>query len=260
MKAEPTMPTLLLWKDSALYVGPGFDAELHRHHALQLCVALDQPLRFRTATDKPWQQAEAVAINADQPHELQCQGTLVVLFISADSDIQTRIAADLFVDAGITAFSQDVKMLGQMLPASPAIDCIQGAAIKSVLLGLPANDSTAAASIDERVEQVMAYIQKYLDRKLPAELLAEEVALSADHLMTLFRKHVGLSIRQYVLWARIRRATEAVVGGMLLTEAAHEAGFSDSAHFTHSFRSTFGLPPNLLKLIGEHGMLLSCEQ
>ncbi|RZO82376.1 MAG: helix-turn-helix domain-containing protein [Oceanococcus sp.] len=45
---------------------------------------------------------------------------------------------------------------------------------------------------------------------------------------------------------------------MSLTEVAREAGFSDSAHFTHSFRRTYGLPPNLLKLIGEHGMPISC--
>lgn len=260
MTAELITTALLFWKDSALYAGPGFDAELHRHHALQLCVAMDKPLRFRSASDASWQEAQAVAINADQPHALQCQGALVVLFVSAESDIQAGITEKFFADNGIAAFSPDVEVLHQLLSVSPAIGCKQCAAIKGALLGLPANTGVSPVSIDERVEQVMAYIQKHLDRKLPAELLAEEVALSADHLMTLFRKHVGLSSRQYVLWARIRRATEAVATGMSLTEAAHEAGFSDSAHFTHSFRSTFGLPPNLLKLIGEHGLLVSCDQ
>lgn len=95
--------------------------------------------------------------------------------------------------------SQDVKMLREILSTTPAMDCIHAAAIKSALLGLSANGRRVPASIDERAEQVMAYIQEHLARKLSAERLAEEVALSADYLMTSFRKHVGLSIRQYVL-------------------------------------------------------------
>ena len=251
-------PSLLLWQDCAIYIGPGFDAELHRHHALQLCVALGQPLRFRAAPDMPWQQAEAVAINADQPHELQCHGIVVVLFASAESDIQAGIAQRLFDDAGIAGFSPDVDVLRDLLSADSDMDCSQGTTIKNLLLEQSSDDSAAPALTDARVEKVIAYIHDHLDGKLPAETLAERVSLSADHLMTLFRKYVGLSIRQYVLWSRIRRATDAVASGMSLTQAAHEAGFSDSAHFTHSFRGTFGLPPGLLNVIAREGGLHFC--
>jgi len=68
-----------------------------------------------------------------------------------------------------------------------------------------------------------------------------------------------LSVRQYILWSRIQRATQAVVGGMSLTDAAMEAGFSDSAHFSKSFRATFGLAPSLLNLIGKQGRFLICQ-
>lgn len=254
-----SLPTLLLWQDSALYIGPGFDAELHHHHALQLCVAMEQPLKFRAAMDADWQHASAVAINADQPHELQCQGALAVLFIAAESELQLRIAPQWFRDAGLAAISIDVDRLRSMVAAGAELQCKQGAAIRAELLSVGAQENTLEKLQDVRVTEAIAYIHEHLEAKVSAELLAREVNLSADHLMTLFRKHSGLSIRQFVLWARIRRATEAVVSGMSLTEAAHEAGFTDSAHFTHSFRSTFGLPPNLLNLIAQQGRLGFCE-
>lgn len=37
------------------------------------------------------------------------------------------------------------------------------------------------------------------------------------------------------------RAVELFVGGVSLTEAAHGAGFSDSAHLSRTFRRMFGV-------------------
>ena len=45
-----------------------------------------------------------------------------------------------------------------------------------------------------------------------------------------------------------RQAVEAFAGGDSLTEAAHAAGFSDSAHFSRTFRRMFGLAAAALRL------------
>jgi len=46
-----------------------------------------------------------------------------------------------------------------------------------------------------------------------------------------------------MLWMRLRAAlTEALATGSM-TDAAYAAGFSDSAHFTRTCRTMFGLPP-----------------
>jgi AraC-like DNA-binding protein len=49
-----------------------------------------------------------------------------------------------------------------------------------------------------------------------------------------------------MLWRRLMRALEAYADGQSLTESAHFAGFSDSAHFSRVFRRFFGLPATTL--------------
>ncbi|NJD07936.1 MAG: helix-turn-helix domain-containing protein, partial [Methylococcaceae bacterium] len=44
-------------------------------------------------------------------------------------------------------------------------------------------------------------------------------------------------------WNRMMAAFGRLHAGDSLTRAALEAGFADSAHFSHSFRATFGVNP-----------------
>lgn len=76
--------------------------------------------------------------------------------------------------------------------------------------------------------------------------LATQVGLSVSRLTHLFTDQVGIPLRRYVLWSRLRLAVMRVQAGDDLTGAAHGAGFSDSAHLTRTTREMFGLPPSVL--------------
>jgi AraC-like DNA-binding protein len=62
---------------------------------------------------------------------------------------------------------------------------------------------------------------------------------------------MGVSLRTYVHWLRMRDVLYAIAGGESLTLAAHRAGFSDLSHLTRKFREMFGEPPS--KLMAERG-------
>lgn len=76
--------------------------------------------------------------------------------------------------------------------------------------------------------------------------LAAQLGLSASRLTHLFTEQVGIPLRRYVLWSRLRAAITRVQAGDDLTGAAHGAGFADSAHLTRTTREMFGLPPSAL--------------
>jgi AraC-like DNA-binding protein len=62
---------------------------------------------------------------------------------------------------------------------------------------------------------------------------------------------VGIPFRRFVLWSRMRQAVASTQAGRDLTEAAVDAGFSDSAHLSRTFRAMFGLSPSMVLPLAE---------
>lgn len=73
--------------------------------------------------------------------------------------------------------------------------------------------------------------------------LAAAVAISPSRLSHLFTQHVGLPYAAWRRWTRLQLASRTVRAGGTLTEAAHAAGFTDSAHLTKTCRDLFGITP-----------------
>ncbi len=61
--------------------------------------------------------------------------------------------------------------------------------------------------------------------------------------MHLFRSETGTTLRQFILWRRLKLALLAIARGKNMTEAAYVANFSDSAHLTRTFVTMFGFSP-----------------
>ena len=74
------------------------------------------------------------------------------------------------------------------------------------------------------------------------------VGLSPGRTRHLFVQQTGLPFRTYLLWLRLNRAVELYAGGASLTEAAHAAGFSDSAHLSRTFHRMFGIAAASLRV------------
>ena len=74
--------------------------------------------------------------------------------------------------------------------------------------------------------------------------VARQVGLSESRLMHLFREQIGIPLRPYARWLRLRLAADEVRRGANLTQAAHAAGFTDSSHLSNVFHDTFGLTPS----------------
>jgi AraC-like DNA-binding protein len=76
--------------------------------------------------------------------------------------------------------------------------------------------------------------------------LAAQVGLSEPRLLQLFKETLGVPIRRYRQWHRLFVTAVGVTHGLSLTAAALEAGFTDSAHFSHTFRSILGTTPSAM--------------
>jgi AraC-like DNA-binding protein len=96
------------------------------------------------------------------------------------------------------------------------------------------------------VSQACEHIRRRLNRRITLAELAKAVHRSPSRLAHRFREATGVPLRRFILWRRLRAAAEIAMQGSSLTEAAHAAGFADSAHLSRTFRSMFGIAPSSL--------------
>ena len=100
--------------------------------------------------------------------------------------------------------------------------------------------------IDQRVVEVIKLIKETVDDNLSVDDLAATVNLSVPRLVQLFKRQTGIPIRRYRLWHRLFVAAMLVGEGESFTNAAVAAGFTDSSHYCHTFRSMLGVKPTFI--------------
>jgi AraC-like DNA-binding protein len=97
--------------------------------------------------------------------------------------------------------------------------------------------------LDPRIAVVAERIRLTPAEKHPAEACAEQAGLSFSRFTHLFCDQMGTTLRRFRAWKRARGVMHIVHGGGNLLEAALNAGYADSTHFSHSLRQFYGLPP-----------------
>ena len=76
-------------------------------------------------------------------------------------------------------------------------------------------------------------------------ILKSEVCLSDSRLSHLFKEHIGVSIKKYLVWHRLKLAFDQFLNsGANLTEASVQSDFYDQAHLSNAFKSTLGINPS----------------
>jgi AraC-like DNA-binding protein len=108
----------------------------------------------------------------------------------------------------------------------------------------PHGEAPTGFACDPRIVRAVALIKADVACNQSIEFLAEQVGLSVPRLTQLFRQKIGIPIRRYRQWHRLFVTSVGVAHGMNLTDAAMAAGFTDSAHFSHTFRSIIGMSPS----------------
>jgi len=100
--------------------------------------------------------------------------------------------------------------------------------------------------MDPRVVQALQVIRNGDVRSMPLEDAAKSVYLSPSRFAHLFKEEIGVPFRRYMLWRKLSRAMEEFGRGANLTNAAHAAGFTDSAHLTRTWRQMWGISPTTM--------------
>jgi AraC family transcriptional regulator len=238
---------VVIWPGRALYVGELLDNDAHAHHAVQVSVALDGALHLQAAPDPRWLTYRAVITAPDQMHQLRCSGRIAQIYLDPESAAGLALRQQIG-ESGVTSIGHiDVDALAAALRSAGEEPSASGRLVRVVdeMLGA-ARPDFARAPVDPRVQETLTTVQSLPGHQCSLAAMAQRVALSPSRLGSLFRRDIGIPFRRYLLWLRLIDAVQALADRANLTEAAHRAGFSDSAHLSRTFRRMFGMPPSLL--------------
>src|SRR5262245_17634080 len=231
----------------ALYLGPAFDATLHAHHAIQVCVGLDRTFRLRCHPRGSWRRYGGVVIGSDQPHELGSGGRAVALFYVEPEGEDGRTLGPATSGTRVKALPGRVVACLRAIIARRAGSELDAAGANRLFgevmerLGLAA---TPRRPLDPRITVAVRALRSGRGSYPSSRDLALSIGLSASRLRHVFAEQIGMSFRRYILWMRLYTVLDALLAGASLTTAAHAAGFADSAHLSRTFRRMFGIVPS----------------
>jgi AraC family transcriptional regulator len=249
---------IVMWEGASLWISDATRAkgveprrtDFHAHHAIQLTISLGGWFKLDTADAHV--RGDAVAVAADAEHIFEAEGLMAFIFVDPESRSGRAISERLFAGDVLAAIPPD--MLGnfcERVAAAHTASVRNDAAFVEeahALLGRLGADAVAGEP-DGRIRKVIDWAARQIEGPVGLSDAVTVSGLSASRLRHLFVEQTGLPFRTYLLWLRLTRAVEAYAAGASLTHAAHQAGFSDSAHLSRTFRRMFGIPPAALRMV-----------
>ncbi len=87
------------------------------------------------------------------------------------------------------------------------------------------------------------FIDGNSEKDLNLNLLSKILFTSKYHLQRLFKRHYGLTPKQYLINIRINKSKELMKKGVSVTETCFAVGFESLGSFSSLFKSRTGRPP-----------------
>ena len=244
------------WHDIVIYLGDSFETSSHRHHAVQCCIALTGKLEIRWEGLEQWEECTAAVIGANVRHSMRClNGLVCLIYLEKSSSLFKTILEYQYQNTELQK-QQPALLLTEPFPADlkrMLLDSRRSSTepkmtdhLKTECLKFFGGYISSKDIADPRIVKLLNLLNAQPRHSFSGHTLAQKINLSQSRMQHLFKQQLGLPIRRYMLWLKLRCALKLAFDGQSLTESAHSVGFSDSAHFSRVFKLTFGISPSLL--------------
>jgi len=105
------------------------------------------------------------------------------------------------------------------------------------------NSAQPLAPKDERIRELLEYIDAHLTEELNVDDLADRAYLSKYHLMRRFKSETGQSVHGYISQRRLMLARDLIGRGEAVTDVCFKVGFHSYSSFFRAYVKFFGTTP-----------------
>lgn len=231
-----------------LFIGRFNDNVLHRHYALQISVA---SLGTFEITDENNNQTfhKNCFINSNVRHQFRSNEMSLIILINPISSIGHQLY-NKFRNTQIASLNEDLKRLSDIFTDYLRNDLNFAELIKNIsnyLVDFKCECELENHFADDRIYKAIQHLEQNFDRIVSLEEIAAFCFLSETRFLHLFKEKTNLNFRRYQLWNKLIKSLPYLKNHSI-TETAHQFGFTDSSHYTRTFKETFGLNPKFMFL------------
>ena len=243
------MNHIILWKEISLFIGINNKTVAeHQHPMIQLIVGMNDTFLWKDEEDN-WVSKKALLVAPNHRHECNATGkTVLIIGIDPESKFGQFVHKQYLHTVAIIDFpsvnleKMDLEVIHNCIKEN------QWKGLHRIIHELFNYNSTIALinRKDERIQKVLDFIVQNIHTPITTQLLMQVSLLSESRLLHLFKQEMGLPVRNYILWLRLRLVFQELMKGNSLTKAAYSSGFADQAHLTRTFVKVIGVTPSTL--------------
>lgn len=219
--------------DKGLYIFEfdNFETEFHCHPAIEIIIAKTGTFTLWTDTET-YKKLHFAIVPANQRHKLSstnCKLRLIMI------EHHNRLVADNLKLANI-----DLRH-GYYSKSKPDWEAIQ---IENLVKTI--SKEQGLNEYDNRIGKVIEYLNKNdLEYDSMIKTLRAITNLSESRLSHLFKLNIGISLKKYLIWTRLKSTVKIHLNSKDdLFSALIKSGFYDHPHYSKNFKSMLGIKPS----------------
>lgn len=241
-----TNSRLYLWNSRVMFATNDMQTDFHSHYAATLAISLEKNITIETNLGK--EEYRVALVGPNTYHRTISPGVeMLALLIDPETyeygSISQSVASGEVKRLEVQKFLPLIHSLWSLYYGD--LEDNEATQLQLNLLRTVYPFEKLNSTMDPRIEKIAKRIRLEIPNSIRMKEIGKDFSISEDRLIRLFKENLGIPLRRYLLWVRILRAVKELKAGKNLTEAAHEAGFSDSAHFSRTFKENFGFIPSL---------------
>lgn len=226
-------------KDFGWFVGNFDNNQEHRHYAIQLSIPLDKRIIVRTL-QTTIESEKPVLIKSNTVHQISSDSNHFLLLINPASTIGHYWNQFSIKEIQEISYAPVIDLKNILIKANE--NQIPVVELNSIIKEHDCFCSSAIHKGDSRINKALAYLLNHSESVVPIKEIANHCHLSSSRFIHLFKEETGITYRRAQLWNKLTKSISQI-GTKSLTELAHQNGFSDSAHFSRTFKENFGFSP-----------------
>ncbi|MEG0440117.1 MAG: AraC family transcriptional regulator [Solibacillus sp.] len=235
---------LFFLEDHITFYTNKVDADNHQHHYIQVTLSLENS--FTIEIENEVIQTTGVIINSNKTHKIKgTNGWQLFVLVNPESKFGEALSQKLSGKAVYSFDYIDLDILSNVKKIENRQQYEQF--LKQLMASLQLNKTFVHSPLDSRIQQVIDFIGNAQFEEMTIKQLSEHIFLSESRLSHLFKAEMGISLTSFLVHEKLLRAFKLIFTGMKMTDAAIEAGFYSSSHFTRSARDKLGMSPSAIR-------------